>query len=182
VAKYVTIPSSRMTELFESIRSGVTSRGGSVESKVAGKEVVWDIRPPQRQALVRIYTSLGVGNATARAVGKDAIRIVVGALLSEGRFRPVQKAKRVFRTAPEKDTEEERVAFFMDRFRTEIRNAYASAKEVVACPKCAAPMLRRTAKKDEHEFLGCSQFPKCGGTRKLLQNAKKACRAGRENN
>jgi hypothetical protein len=167
VAKYVAIPSNKMTELFESIRSGIVSRGGRVEARVAGKEVVWDIQPPQRQALVRIYTSLGVGSSTARAVGKDAIRIAVGALLSEGRFKPVQKAKRVFRTAPEKATEEERVAFFMDRFRAEIRSAYASAKEIVACPKCAAPMLRRTAKKDGHEFLGCSKFPECSGTRAI---------------
>ena len=168
MAKYVAIPSSKMTELFESIRSGITSRGGRVEARVAGKEVVWDIQPPQRQALVRIYTSLGVGSSTARAVGKDAIRIVIGVLLSEGRFRPIRKKeKRVFRTAPEKDTEEERVAFFMDRFRKEIRKAYAAAREAVACPKCAAPMLRCTAKKDGHEFLGCSKFPECNGTRTL---------------
>lgn len=33
------------------------------------------------------------------------------------------------------------------------------------CPKCGAPMLKRTAKASGAEFLGCSTFPKCRGTR-----------------
>jgi restriction system protein len=39
-----------------------------------------------------------------------------------------------------------------------------------ACPKCAAPMIRRTAKKGSNagdEFWGCSQFPKCRGTQRI---------------
>ena len=39
-----------------------------------------------------------------------------------------------------------------------------------ACPKCASPMVRRTAKRGANAgsaFLGCSRFPVCHGTRPI---------------
>jgi restriction system protein len=36
------------------------------------------------------------------------------------------------------------------------------------CPKCSAPMVRRTARKGANagaQFWGCSNFPRCHGTR-----------------
>jgi DNA topoisomerase-1 len=35
----------------------------------------------------------------------------------------------------------------------------------VACPKCGAPMVRRTGKRGP--FLGCSRYPQCKGTRSI---------------
>lgn len=37
----------------------------------------------------------------------------------------------------------------------------------MACPKCASPMVRRTARQTGAEFFGCSRFPACRGTRGL---------------
>lgn len=167
MAKYVKVSATRLTSLYRVIKEGVTRQGGVVDTRTAGKEIVWDIRPPNRQALVRVFTSLGIGGTAARPVGKDTIRIVVGALLPDGKFRPVTGAKRVFRTAPEKPTEPERVEYFMERFKGEIRNAYAEAKEIVACPKCSYPMTKRKTKADGREFLGCLRYPECKGTRNL---------------
>ena len=35
------------------------------------------------------------------------------------------------------------------------------------CPTCAAPMVRRTARQTKADFLGCSRFPACRGTRPI---------------
>lgn len=35
------------------------------------------------------------------------------------------------------------------------------------CPSCAAPMVRRTARQTKADFLGCSRFPACRGTRTI---------------
>lgn len=35
------------------------------------------------------------------------------------------------------------------------------------CPKCASPMVRRTARKTKAAFLGCSRYPACRGTRSI---------------
>ncbi|WP_245679947.1 restriction endonuclease [Aquimonas voraii] len=36
-----------------------------------------------------------------------------------------------------------------------------------SCPTCAAPMVRRTARQTKADFLGCSRFPACRGTRPI---------------
>ena len=35
------------------------------------------------------------------------------------------------------------------------------------CPKCGADLVLRTSKKSGYQFYGCSQFPKCRGTRQI---------------
>ena len=37
-----------------------------------------------------------------------------------------------------------------------------------ACPKCGAELVLRTNKKTNGQFYGCSQFPKCRGTRQIV--------------
>lgn len=40
------------------------------------------------------------------------------------------------------------------------------SEPTVMCPKCGAPMVKRTATKGQNmgkEFYGCSKFPKCRG-------------------
>jgi restriction system protein len=36
-----------------------------------------------------------------------------------------------------------------------------------SCPKCASPMVLRTARDKGMEFYGCSRYPKCRGTRQV---------------
>jgi hypothetical protein len=45
-------------------------------------------------------------------------------------------------------------------------NHTAITEQVPACPRCQATMVKRVAKKGQHQgkdFFGCSQFPKCRG-------------------
>lgn len=45
-----------------------------------------------------------------------------------------------------------------------------SGPDVIVCPRCGAPMVRRSATKGQHageEFYGCSKFPRCRGIVKL---------------
>lgn len=39
--------------------------------------------------------------------------------------------------------------------------------DTARCPKCGSPMVERANRKTGDEFLGCSRYPKCRGTRKL---------------
>ena len=46
----------------------------------------------------------------------------------------------------------------------------AYAEGAPCCPKCGSPMRQRTIKKGIHQgetFWGCTEYPKCDGTRKL---------------
>ena len=43
----------------------------------------------------------------------------------------------------------------------------ASSVLAIDCPKCGSAMVRRTARNGGAEFMGCSSFPKCRGTRSL---------------
>lgn len=52
--------------------------------------------------------------------------------------------------------------------RLEARKTQASERGVPLCPKCGKPMLRRMQKKGQQQgrvFWGCSDYPKCNGTR-----------------
>lgn len=44
-------------------------------------------------------------------------------------------------------------------------NAEAADSPEPACPRCSAPMVRRTARKTNADFFGCSRYPACRGTR-----------------
>lgn len=52
----------------------------------------------------------------------------------------------------------------------EALDANAPAAALPACPRCGAPMVVRTARRGANagtQFLGCSSYPKCKGTREL---------------
>lgn len=56
--------------------------------------------------------------------------------------------------------------------RLEARREQAAETDAPACPKCGKPMLRRMQKKGQmqgREFWGCSDYPKCNGTRPIEQ-------------
>jgi hypothetical protein len=39
--------------------------------------------------------------------------------------------------------------------------------KIFNCPKCSSKMVKRTARRTNKDFYGCSKFPKCRGTREL---------------
>ena len=52
--------------------------------------------------------------------------------------------------------------------RLDARKAQAKSKDSPECPLCGKPMLKRMQKKGQsqgREFWGCSDYPKCNGTR-----------------
>ena len=54
-------------------------------------------------------------------------------------------------------------------------NHTAITEQVPACPRCQAAMVKRVAKKGQHQgkdFFGCSQFPKCRGVVNIAQPLK----------
>ncbi len=54
--------------------------------------------------------------------------------------------------------------------RLEARKEQAAGAGAPACPLCGKPMLKRMQKKGTHqgrEFWGCSDYPRCNGTRPL---------------
>lgn len=58
----------------------------------------------------------------------------------------------------------------MTQERLSAQKEKASAEGAPLCPKCGAPMMQRTIRKGSHQgetFWGCTDYPKCDGTRKI---------------
>lgn len=56
----------------------------------------------------------------------------------------------------------------MTNERMQARRQQAARADAPACPKCGKPMLRRMQSRGQHqgrEFWGCSDYPRCNGTR-----------------
>jgi restriction system protein len=52
----------------------------------------------------------------------------------------------------------------------------APAMDANACPRCAAPMVQRKNRRTGEVFLGCSKFPGCRGTRRVLFRVSESTR------
>lgn len=168
--RYVEIPVIAMLQVIATIRRGVERVGGSVVEGLAGREVVFDITPPNATTVVRVYTSFAKGATMLRACDSDAVRIVVG-VEHDGKWRTLSKPKKMLRTAPTKLPQDERVSAFLNRFLENIRDGYRAAqKGATPCPCCGSPMAVRKSKKTASEFLGCIVFPECRGTRPINEN------------
>ena len=158
--RFVEVPADRLLAELRAIGAAVTGKGGRYVEGVHGREVFVDVVPPGGRAMVRVYTSLARGAAEARDCGKDAVRIIVGVDTPE-RFRPLEESRKVLRTAPRGASD--RVAAFLARLRSEIREAYGRALRVPSCPKCGRAMAERTSK-DGGQFYGCIGYPECRGS------------------
>jgi len=170
-ARYVEIPADALLGELAKVTAGVRSKGGKVEERTDGREVVFEITPPERITFVRVYTSLARGADAVRDCGEDAVRLVLGAYIpglgNIPVFKPLAKSRRIYRTAP-KGSDEERVAAFLERFKEALRDSYRAALHAPTCPSCKlAPMAERSTKDGGRKFLGCVRFPECRGTRPL---------------
>jgi len=161
--RYIDVPATKLLAELRAIGAAIKNKGGVASEGLTGQEVHFNFTPPNRQACVRVYTSLGVGRTKVRDLGRDAIRITVGAE-HKGRFKLVIEKRRLYRTAP-KGEPEERVAAFLERLKSAIREAYRAALHVPSCPACNRPMALRKNKKDSQKFYGCIDFPECKVTR-----------------
>ena len=183
--RYVEIPADRLVAELERIGQAVADIGGSWSWRVQGRERVFDLSPTTPAgdralpAQIRIFTSLAVGDSHARACGKDAVRIVVGAISwereaygsgkhvrpgkSEVTFRPIEKGQKILRTAPR--GVEDRVGAFLSRLRIALRDAYRRARVVRTCVECGGLMAHRKGRNGA--FLGCLNYPSCRFTMNL---------------
>jgi len=161
--RYVEIRKERLYNELTDIGDRVKSVGGSYQWGTVGSEIVFDLYSHKSKGVVRVFTSLPVLGDSTRGCGKDAVRIVIGVEL-QGRFIPIARSKRVYRTAP--NNVEDRVKAFLERLRVIIRKAYEEAFYVEQCLSCGSPMVYRKSKTG-NPFLGCLNFPKCRETKRI---------------
>lgn len=160
--RFVEIPADRLLEELRSIGAAIAARGGALLEGAQGREVTIDLVPPGGRVIVRVYTSIATGAGSLRGCGEDAIRIVLLAPTPEG-DRAVSESDRVFRTAPR---EGDRVALFLERLRSRLREAYRRALAIPSCPDCGRAMQQRKGARGM--FWGCLGFPTCRGTRPMV--------------
>jgi hypothetical protein len=161
--RFVEVPADRLLGELREIGRRIVGAGGGAFEGVQGREIFFDYFPPGGRSVVRVYTSLARGAEQARDCGEDAVRLVVGALTVDGSFRPLEQSQKILRTAPKADAD--RVATFLERLRSHVREAYRRAKAVPACPACGRTMARRESK--HGPFWGCAAYPECKGTRRV---------------
>jgi hypothetical protein len=161
-SKYIEVPAAALLGVLEAICTKVTAVGGACSKGQAGREVTFDITPPNTPVFLRVYTSLGAGDYSVRGCGEDAVRLVVGFQDGE-RFRPLAKSRRIYRTAP-KGEHEVRVKAFLDRLTQALRDGYKQAATHPVCKVCEHPFQVRENKQNGSKFWGCTGYPECRRT------------------
>lgn len=163
--RFVSVPATDLIEELEYIGRKVEYSGGSFNWNVQGKEKIFELQPPRSKGIVRVFTSLAIGDDSVRGCGKDAVRVVTGVKVENSRtkkltFRPIAESRKILRTAPQ--GAQNRVRVFLDRLTAAIREAYTTASRAIECPSCGGYMILRKGK--HGEFFGCSSYPNCKRT------------------
>lgn len=117
----------------EAIRSRLAAAGFKLDKSNGSPEEVW-IRAHDKDPnyIIKVYTSIGGGQAVARDCGQDAIRIVAltyNPYKFPSTLMPIFKATRVFRTAPKDMKQADRVSHVCERMIERCREAYAAINE-----------------------------------------------------
>lgn len=173
-AKYVAVPEAAMRTMME-------GECGFSQLKIDGTyELVFQRQVESSQGrkfpyAVRVYSS--VSNGVSRAVGEDAIRVVLFntetdrpvKIMGEGRKNRDRKSKagsRIYRTARQGIPTEDRVAELLGRLRDRCRDYFY---HVVAnqCPKCDSALALRQG--NGNDFYGCTNFPECKHTQSEIK-------------
>jgi hypothetical protein len=169
--RFIEVPAEALLGLLqEDIGTKVEAAGGEIRKGCQGREIVVDIKPPNRQAFLRVYTTLSVGADQVRDCGDDAIRLVVGYTpyntARRGSFVPVARSRKLLRTAP-KGTESERLTAFLGRLKDALREGYVECLRHPTCPDCGKVMALREPRpggKKFRPFYGCIGYPDCKRT------------------
>lgn len=159
--RYVEVPGGALRAELREIGEAIAAKGGAWRAGHQRDEVVYTYDLPASPVQIKVYTSLALGDASARACGEDAVRLVLGCVLPGGAFRPLAKSRKLLRTAPQGEPEA-RVASFLARLREALRELYVQGKAIPACPRCSGPMAERTSARGA--FYGCLGYPECRGT------------------
>lgn len=144
MATYYNIIDTEMREFLESQGFSQVSIPRTIEL-VFGKRVYQD----NLQLTLRVFTGINP-SGSSRAVGEDAIRVILFMRSSDGNIIKLGGSKRVHRVQNWKKNLQSRIDSWID-FMPKCK-----------CSQCGSPMLPRTGKNGN--FLGCSEYPKCKNT------------------
>ena len=154
--RYVEISEAEMTSMMEEDM-------GFEKIQLPGTtEIVWQRQIETKSGgkfpyAVRVYSSIAYGSS--RGCGEDAIRVVV---INLDTGRPIKltptkgkAGKRIYRTKGA-----------MTNLNTRIRETFEYVSNTGNhCPDCSSLLVTRNGKWGE--FLGCTNYPDCRGTRKI---------------
>jgi hypothetical protein len=174
-SKFIDVPAAALLATLSVICEKVTKAGGSCKQGKSGREVTFDVTPPNTPVFLRVYTSLGVGDDSVRDCGKDAVRLTVGSLI-DGKYHPLAKSRRIYRTAPKGD-HDARVQAFLDRLTQALRDGYKTAKDQPICRVCENPFQIKENKTTGNKFWGCTGYnskAKCQRTFNYIEEEKSA--------
>ena len=154
-SRYVEIKYDKMAQTLEDIGFSAVNVSGCVE--YVWERQVEDTAGKEFPYTVRVYSSVDKRTNTTRDCGADAIRVVLMDL-ETGRAMKLKTGKgkagqRIYRT------------------KSALINLKARCREYFVkviqdgCPECGAVMAERAGKFGN--FLGCTKFPACKGTRKI---------------
>lgn len=170
--KYIDVPAAALLATLTAICQKVTKVGGKCEQGQSGREITFDISPPDTPVCLRVYTSLGAGDHSVRGCGEDAVRLTIGAVVGD-KYRSLAKSRRIYRTAPKGD-HEARVKAFLDRLTQALRDGYKAANEQPICRVCGNPFQLRENKQNGSKFWGCTGYPDCRRTVNYVEENKSA--------
>jgi len=162
MSKYVEVSAESLLATLTQICEKVTNAGGTCNQGQSGREITFDIAPPDTTVFLRVFTSLGAGDQSVRGCGKDAVRLVVGANVGD-KYKPLAPSRRIYRTAPQGD-HEGRVQAFLDRLTQALREGYKQAATHPICRVCENPFSLRENTKNKSKFWGCTGYPECKRT------------------
>lgn len=154
--RYVEISETEMTAMMED-RFGFTQEFFPGTTEIVWQKQVQTDSGKKFPYAVRVYSSIAYG--ASRACGEDAIRVVI-INLDTGRPIKLQPTKgkagkRIYRTKGA-----------MSNLATRIHESFAYvANPEYQCPECNSLLVTRKGKYGE--FLGCTSYPDCRGTRKI---------------
>lgn len=107
-----------------------------------------------REYCLKLYSSISRKDHVSRAVGVDAIRVVVASS---------QSAKPLRRSLPKV----KRIKTWRKNLSLRMSEALRSLGINTTCPLCDNPLVLRKNSSTRSVFLGCSKYPDCVGNRRL---------------
>jgi hypothetical protein len=106
------------------------------------------------EVCLKVYSSIQKIENTSRTAGDDAIRIVAANTTDAKPIRP--KFPKVYRTGN-----------WRKNLKLRASQAVESLGANIICPKCKKRLLLKRNSKNNSQFLGCSNYPKCDYGRKF---------------
>jgi superfamily II helicase len=116
--------------------------------------------PTNSRVEIHVYSTLSEGASQVRAIGEDAIRVV---LFDVKAGKPIAGTQKVLRT--------EGATTVWSRIEnriTELLNAHYRPTKF--CLRCGSHLVERTNRNTGEKFWGCGAFPLCG---QIIETAKK---------